>query len=129
MKSQKLKWIVLGSALALLNGCATMSGAESKENLAKLKYGMDTKEVVSLLGNPDSVMLQGKNDSRWIYEFKSHDKKGRNLFVDFKNGELARTGELSGRDVAAAGDAENRESGVCTHRVHPEMQTEPLCLR
>lgn len=129
MKSQNLKLVVLGSTLALFSGCASLSGAESKENLAQLKYGMDTKEVVSLLGNPDSVLQQGKNDSRWIYEFKSRDKKGRNLFVDFKNGELARTGELSGRDIAAAGDAENRESGVCTHRVHPEMQTEPLCLK
>ena len=128
MKSQNLKIIVLSATLALtLSACATMSGAESKENLAKLKYGMNQSQVLNLLGNPDSVVRPTKADDRWIYEFKSHDKKGRNLFVDFKNGELAKTGELSGREIAAAD--ETRESGVCTHRTHPEMMQEAPCLK
>lgn len=128
MKLQNLKILVLSLTAALMmSSCATMSGAESKENMAKLKYGMSQSQVLSVLGSPDSVVRESKSDDRWIYEFKSTDKKGRNLFVDFKNNQLVKAGELNGREIAAAEDS--RESGVCTHRKQPEFQYESLCIK
>lgn len=117
---------VLAATLAL-SSCASLSGAEHQQNLAKLKYGMETSAVLNLLGAPDSVVRLSSQDARWIYVFKSKDKRGRNLFVDFKRGELSRTGELSGRELAAS--SENRESGVCTRRYHPEIMQEAPCLK
>ncbi|MBS1959093.1 MAG: outer membrane protein assembly factor BamE [Bdellovibrionales bacterium] len=128
MKSQNLKILVLSLTAALvMSSCATMSGAESKENMAKLKYGMSESQVLSVLGSPDSVVRPSKTDDRWIYEFKSNDKKGRNLFVDFKNNQLIKAGELNGRDIAAT--EESRESGICTHHKQPEFQYESLCIK
>jgi outer membrane protein assembly factor BamE (lipoprotein component of BamABCDE complex) len=111
----------------LATGCASLSGAESKQNLAKLKYGMSQSQVVNLLGTPDSVVSPTKAEDKWIYEFKKQDKRGRNIFVEFHNGTLTKTGEMSGRDVAAA--EEYRTPGTCTHRVHPDMVLESLCIK
>ena len=110
---------------SLFTGCASFSGAESNQNLAKLEYGMSESKVLSLLGTPDSVSRPNSTQDRWVYEFKS--KKGRNLFIDFNNGVLAKTGELSSREVAAAD--ESGRSGSCTHRVHPDFVQESLCIK
>jgi len=67
------------------------------------------------------------NTDRWIYEFKREVKKGHNLYVDFKKGDLTHTGELSGRDIAAA--EETRTPGTCTHWTRPEFVEESLCTR
>lgn len=128
MKLENLKVVVLSLATALsLSSCATMSGAESKENVAKLKTGMKQSQVLSLLGSPDSVVRPSKTDDRWIYEFKNKEQRGRNLFVDFKHGQVIKAGELSGREIAAA--EETRTPGVCTHRQHPEIMQEAPCLK
>jgi outer membrane protein assembly factor BamE (lipoprotein component of BamABCDE complex) len=112
---------------AFLVGCASLSGAEFKDNLAKLKYGMNQSQVLSTLGAPDSVIQTSAKEDRWIYEFKSRDKKGRNLFVDFNQGELSKTGELNGRELAAS--ETSRQPGVCTRRYHPEIMQEAPCLK
>jgi outer membrane protein assembly factor BamE (lipoprotein component of BamABCDE complex) len=127
MKYSHFKFLVLTLSLTLLTACASMTGAEHKENLARLKYGMTQSQVLSLLGAPDSVLTPSSIEDRWIYEFKSRDKRGRNLYVEFRNGELSKSGELSGREIAAS--EETRTPGVCTRRYHPEIMQEAPCLR
>ena len=117
---------ILTSAASLV-GCASMSGAESRKNLAQLKYGMEESKVLAVLGTPDAVIADSKVDDRWIYEFKKEDKRGHNIFIQFHDGALIRTGELSGRDIAAAN--ENSKDGTCTHIMQKEMRDESLCIK
>jgi outer membrane protein assembly factor BamE (lipoprotein component of BamABCDE complex) len=116
--------IALGT---LLTGCATYSGAESKKNVQQLEVGMGENQVLNLLGTPDSVTHPDSASDRWVYEYKKESKKGHNLFVDFKNGEFTRSGELNGRDVAAAD--ENGTPGTCTKWKRAEFVEESLCTR
>ncbi len=88
---------------------------------------MNQNQVLSLLGTPDSVVHQTAASDRWIYEYKKDSKEGHNLFVDFSQGAVARTGELSGRDIAAAED--NRTPGTCTKWTHPEFVENSLCTK
>jgi hypothetical protein len=111
---------------SLFSGCASLSGAESKQNLAQLQYGMSKAQVLNMLGTPDSVIQQQAGD-RWVYEYRTAPKKGHNIFVDFKNGELAKTGELSGREIAAA--EESRIPGTCTKWTRPDLVQESLCTK
>ena len=121
--------VVLGSAtlLSLLSGCASMSGAESNRNLNKLKYGMTEAEVRSILGTPDSVVRKSETEDRWIYEFRREDKAGRNLYIQFNQNALTKTGELNGREIAA--EEPNRIPGSCTQHVSPEMIQESRCVK
>lgn len=111
----------------LMTGCASFSGIENAKNIAKLKYGQTESQVLSILGTPDSVIHPSATQDQWIYEFKKQDKRGQNMFVEFNDGILVKTGKLSGRDIAAAN--ETRTPGVCTKRVNPEVQQESLCLK
>ncbi len=111
----------------LMTGCASFSGVENAKNIAKLKYGMSQSKVLSILGTPDSIVHPTAIQDRWIYEFKKQDKRGQNMFVEFSDGILVKSGKLSGREIAAAN--ETRTPGVCTKRVNPEVQQESLCLK
>ena len=113
--------------LTLFSGCASFSGAESRENIQDLKSGMNQSQVLSLLGTPDSVLHESEITDRWIYEYKREDKKGHNLFVEFQHGALSRSGELAGRDVAAA--EETRIPGSCTKWQRPEFTEDSLCTK
>jgi len=114
--------------LTTLAGCATFFfGAESSENIAKIEKGMSQPAVINLLGRPDTVTRNPNGMDRWVYEFRTGLRKGRNLFVDFKDGSLIQTGELSGRDVAAAAGSENSDSGTCTRWVKPEYRDTSRC--
>ena len=88
---------------------------------------MGESQVLNLLGTPDSVVHSDTNTDRWVYEFKNDAKKGHNLFVEFKGGELAKSGEMSGRDVAAAED--NGTPGNCTHWKRADFVEDALCTR
>jgi outer membrane protein assembly factor BamE (lipoprotein component of BamABCDE complex) len=110
-----------------LSACSTLSGAESRENVKKLKAGMGDTQALNMLGTPDSVLHPTETTDRWVYEYKRDSKKGHNLFVEFKNGSLTRTGEMSGRDIAAA--EENRTPGDCTQWKNPEFVDESLCTQ
>lgn len=121
---------VVGSLLmgsTFLFGCATLSGAENRQNVQQLKPGMGESQVLNLLGTPDSVLYPDSETDRWIYEFKRESKRGHNLFVEFKKGDLTHSGELSGRDIAAA--EETRTPGNCTKWTRPEFVEESLCTR
>ncbi len=108
-----------------LTGCATFFfGAESSENVARLKKGMSQPRVMHYLGRPDIVVRKEDRD-RWVYELRSGPQKGRTLFVDFKDGVLLQNGEMSGRDVAAA--EQEGESGTCTRWVKPEYRDSSRC--
>ncbi|MBU6154671.1 MAG: outer membrane protein assembly factor BamE [Bdellovibrionales bacterium] len=109
----------------LLSACSTFFGAENSVNLSRLERGMSQQRVLSLLGHPDSVIRENGMD-RWIYQFRKSENRGRNSFVDFSEGAVVRTGELSGRDIAAS--SEESESGTCTRWVSPEFRFESLCL-
>jgi outer membrane protein assembly factor BamE (lipoprotein component of BamABCDE complex) len=111
----------------IMTGCASFSGVENAKNIAKLKYGQSQSQVLNILGTPDSVLHPTTTQDQWIYEFKKQDKLGQNMFVEFNDGILVKTGKLSGRDIAAAN--ETRTPGVCTKRVNPEVQQESLCLK
>jgi outer membrane protein assembly factor BamE (lipoprotein component of BamABCDE complex) len=124
--TKSLKKILGLLTLTTLAGCATFFfGAESSENVAKIEKGMSQPAVINLLGRPDSVTRNPNGLDRWIYEFRTGMNKGHNLFVDFKEGALVQSGELSGRDVAAA--AENSDSGTCTRWVKPEYRDSSRC--
>jgi outer membrane protein assembly factor BamE (lipoprotein component of BamABCDE complex) len=118
--------LVIGIATQALVGCATFSGAESNQNLKKLEFGMSEPQVLNLLGTPDSVGKINADQTRWVYEFKHSEKQGRNVFIDFHHGELAKTGELSGRDIASQ---ENRYNGSCTKTVNKEVFEESRCIK
>ncbi len=120
---QKIAFLILAGSL--LSACSTFFGAENPDNLARLEKGMSQQRVLSLLGHPDSVVRENGTD-RWIYEFRKAENLGHNVFVEFTEGTVVRSGELSGRDIAAA--EENRESGTCTRWVNPEFRFESLCL-
>jgi outer membrane protein assembly factor BamE (lipoprotein component of BamABCDE complex) len=127
MKNSRQKYGFAAVAITLLlSGCASLTGAEHPENVAKLEMGMTEPKVLHLLGNPDSVVQNGNSD-RWIYEFRMAESQGHNVFVDFVDGVLTRSGELSGRDIAAA--EEKRVSGTCTKWVRPEYRMESICTR
>jgi outer membrane protein assembly factor BamE (lipoprotein component of BamABCDE complex) len=128
LNSSKLA-IIFGTATLLsgLAGCATYTGAESNRNINKLKYGMTENQVLNILGTPDSVIRETKTNDRWVYDFRRQDKAGHNLFVEFNNNGLAKTGELNGREVAA--EEPNRTSGVCTKHVNHEVVQESLCIQ
>src|ERR1035437_5970504 len=96
----------------LLTGCASFSGVENAKNIAKLKYGQNESQVLSILGTPDSIIHPSAIQDQWIYEFKKQDKRGQNMFVEFSDGILVKSGKLSGREIAAAN--ETRTPGVCT---------------
>lgn len=117
---------LLGLTL-IMTGCASFSGVENAKNIAKLKYGQTQSQVLSILGTPDSIIHPTATQDQWIYEFKKQDKRGQNMFVEFNDGILVKTGKLSGREIAAAN--ETRTPGVCTKRVNPEVQQESLCLK
>ena len=121
----KLNIAVLFLTASLLSACSTFFGAENADNLARLEKGMSQQRVLSLLGHPDSVIRENGTD-RWVYEFRKSENKGRNAFVEFSEGSVVRSGELSGRDIAAS--EENSESGTCTRWVSPEFRYESLCL-
>ncbi len=126
--SHYLRFItIIGIGSQLIVSCATFSGAESAQNLNKLKYGMHESEVLNLLGTPDTVVNPKGDHTRWVYEFKKDEKKGHNIFIDFRNGALAKTGELNGRDLAASD--ENRYNGSCTKNVNREVFEESRCLK
>ena len=108
-----------------ITGCATL-GVEDSGNISAMKAGMSEFKILNLLGMPDSVVSTADQD-RWIYEYKKSEKKGHNLYVDFKDGELVKAGELSSRDLAAAN--ENEVSGTCTRRQHPEVIQDSLCIK
>jgi outer membrane protein assembly factor BamE (lipoprotein component of BamABCDE complex) len=122
MKANLIDLLLTGT---LLSACSTFFGAETAENLARLEKGMSQERVLVLLGHPDSVVRNNGQD-RWIYEFRKSENRGRNAFVEFEDGQVARSGELSGRDLAAS--EESRESGTCTRPVSPEFRFESLCL-
>jgi outer membrane protein assembly factor BamE (lipoprotein component of BamABCDE complex) len=121
--------VVLGSAtlLSFLSGCASMSGAESNRNLNKLKYGMSESQVLNILGTPDSVVRKSETEDRWVYDFRREDKAGRNLYIQFDQNALTKTGELNGREVAA--EEPNRVPGTCTQHVFHEMVQESACVK
>ena len=121
------KFLGLVGITLLMTGCASFSGVESAKNIAKLKYGMSEAQVLSILGTPDSVIQPSATQDQWIYEFKKEDKLGQNMFAEFDDGKLVKTGKLNGREIAAAN--ETRTPGVCTHRVNPEVQQESLCIK
>jgi outer membrane protein assembly factor BamE (lipoprotein component of BamABCDE complex) len=102
-----------------------MSGIENKANLARLQNGMDQHEVLSLLGTPESVFQNGNSD-KWVYEFRNAGQKGSNHFVEFQNGKVSASGEISGREVASE---ENRTPGTCTRWYNKEFRFESLCFR
>ena len=111
----------------IFSGCSTFSGAESRENVRKLSPGMSEEKVLSLLGTPDSVVKVDEKSDRWVYEFRKESKKGHNLYVDFKNGAFTRSGEMSGRDVAAVKENENTDPGSCTKWKNPEFVEQSTC--
>jgi hypothetical protein len=117
---------VLGLSL-VLTGCASFSGIEHTKNISKIRYGMTESKVLSILGTPDSVVHQSVSQDQWIYEFKKQDLHGKNMFFTFENGKLVKSGKLTGREIAAAN--ENRVPGICTKRVHPEVQLQSLCIK
>lgn len=128
MKNLNLLFLLsLIGTTTLLTGCASFTGAESHENVQNLKRGMSQNQVLSLLGTPDSVVHESESADRWIYEFKNSEKKGHNLFVDFQEGSVSKSGELSGRDIAAA--EENRTPGTCTKWQRPEFVENSLCTK
>lgn len=88
---------------------------------------MSEKQVLSILGTPDSVIRPSAVEDQWIYEFKKEDQQGQNMFALFSDGKLIKTGKMNGREIAEAN--ETRTPGVCTHRVNPEVQQESLCIR
>lgn len=88
---------------------------------------MSESKVLSILGTPDSVIHQNSTEDQWIYEFKKQDLHGKNMFFTFENGKLTKSGKLTGREIAAAN--ENRIPGICTKRVHPEVQLQSLCIK
>jgi outer membrane protein assembly factor BamE (lipoprotein component of BamABCDE complex) len=111
--------------LLLVSGCASLTGAEYARNVEKLQNGMTPSQILSLLGTPDSVYRKGGVD-KWVYEFRKQSKGSRNIAVEFRGGKVAKHGEMSGREIAAAED--HRESGVCTRLIAPrEFRFEPLC--
>jgi outer membrane protein assembly factor BamE (lipoprotein component of BamABCDE complex) len=113
------------SLLLLASGCASLTGAEYAQNVQKLEPGMSQSAVLSLLGTPDAVYRKNGVD-KWVYEFRKQSKGARNVAVEFKSGKVAKHGEMSGREIAAAED--HRESGVCTRLIAPrEFRFEPLC--
>ena len=111
----------------LLSGCASLSGAESTQNVEKIKMGMNESQVLNLLGSPDSVAHTDASSDRWIYQLKRKANDGHNLFVDFKEGVTTQSGELSGRDIASF--EENQLPGNCTHWKRAEFVEESLCTR
>jgi outer membrane protein assembly factor BamE (lipoprotein component of BamABCDE complex) len=111
----------------VLTGCASFSGVENAKNIAKLKHGQSESEVLSLLGTPDSIVHPSATQDQWIYEFKKQDKRGQNMFVEFNDGILVKSGKMNGREIAAAN--ETRTPGVCTKRIHPEVQQESRCIK
>ena len=124
-----MKYLISSFVLVagLATGCASLSGAESKQNLAKLKYGMKQSQVLNILGTPDSVLRPNQVEDKWVYEFRKEEKRGRNIFIEFKNGLLTRTGELSGREIAAA--EESRIPGMCNRRLSGDMIQESRCIK
>ena len=88
---------------------------------------MSESKVLSILGTPDSVTQPTSTQDQWIYEFKKQDLRGKNMYFTFENGKLVKAGKLSGREIAAAN--ENRIPGICTKRVHPEVQQQSLCIK
>ncbi|NDF14102.1 outer membrane protein assembly factor BamE [bacterium] len=118
--------LLLLPGTALLGGCASASfvGAESAANLGKLQKGMSQQQVLNLLGSPDSVVRNG-DTHRWIYKFRRAENVGRNAFVEFQAGSLAKTGELGAREMQSAKDT--GESGTCTRWVSPDLRMESLC--
>jgi len=121
------KFLSLVGVSLIMTGCASFSGVENAKNIAKLKYGMSEKQVLSILGTPDSVVRTSAIEDQWIYEFKKEDKQGQNMFTLFSDGKLVKTGKLNGREIAEAN--ENRTPGVCTHRLPAEIQQESLCIK
>ncbi len=113
------------SLILLASGCASLTGAEYAQNVEKLQNGMTPSQILSLLGTPDSVYRKSGVD-KWVYEFRKQGKGARNIAVEFRGGKVAKHGEMSGREIAAAED--HREAGVCTRLVAPrEFRFEPLC--
>lgn len=110
-----------------MTACASFSGVENAKNIAKLKFGQSESQVLSILGTPDSIIHPSAIQDQWIYEFKKQDKLGQNMFVEFNDGKLVKSGKLNGREIAAAN--ETRTPGVCTKRVHPEVQQDSLCIK
>ena len=92
-----------------------------------MKFGQSESQVLSILGTPDSIIHPSAIQDQWIYEFKKQDKLGQNMFVEFNDGKLVKSGKLNGREIAAAN--ETRTPGVCTKRVHPEVQQDSLCIK
>ena len=88
---------------------------------------MSESQVLSILGTPDSVLHPAVDQDQWIYEFKKQSKRGQNMYFTFENGKLTKSGKLSGREIAAAN--ETRIPGICTKRVHPEVQQQSLCIK
>ncbi len=128
MKYSSLKAVVGMIGIGtILSGCATFTGAESKDNLQKLKIGMSKNQVLNLLGTPDSVIPEANNMDRWVYEFRTEPKKGHNLFVEFGAEGVSKAGELNGREVAAA--SETSVPGNCTKWRRPEFNDEALCTK
>ena len=122
----RMKYVFTLCLILVTSGCSTL-GVEQSQNIDSMKAGMSEYKILSLLGMPDSIVSSAHNQDRWIYEFKQTEKKGQNLYVDFKDGELVKAGELSSRDLAAS--AENRKSGTCTRRGNKEVLLESLCIK
>jgi outer membrane protein assembly factor BamE (lipoprotein component of BamABCDE complex) len=125
----------LGLATTLitgLTGCASTQGVENVKIIQEVKEGMSKSEILYLLGSPDSISALESTSpqvkaSRWVYEFKKKENRGRNFFVDFHAGKVVASGELDGRALAATN--ENRVSGTCTRRLQKEVMLESLCIK
>ena len=117
---------IIGISL-LMTGCASFCGIEKEQNLSKVTTGMKQSEVLFHLGTPDTVAQTSKTGDEWIYRFKNKEKQGQSMVFQFENGALVEFGSKDGREPASA--VESRTSGICTKRVLPDVQLQPLCLR
>jgi len=113
--------------LILVSGCASLEGAYSDQQVARVQVGDSQAQVKSLLGQPDTVVLN-HNESSWVYELV-HKKEGpKELRVDFKDGAVVAVKRFDGRSPASADVVEGDVyPGTCTNWRSKLAPYEPRC--
>lgn len=77
--------LILIAFIFISVGCNSKKQNQNAENLNKIKIGMNVKEVINIMGKPDTIITDKYNDDIFRYLYISSSGHSDNFYIFFSN--------------------------------------------